>query len=306
MQNDLLSSFERYLRVERQLSAHTWRAYRRDLADLERYLQAEGAASLDTLVGVQALTHRRLRQWVGYLLQQGLKPRSVSRKVSALRSYLSYLRRQELIDHNPAQRLQLPKVKRSLPNFLKERETEALFEDLVFPDGFEGERDRCLLELLYGCGLRRSELIALGPQDMSFDPPSLRVQGKGARERMVPFGPTLAQALRRYLEAAHDAGLTLDRHLLVRPGGESLYPKLVYRIVNRYLGEVSSLDRRSPHVLRHTYATHLLDRGADLNAIKELLGHQSLAATQVYTHNSISKLKAVHQQAHPRAENHTD
>lgn len=302
MEKDLWSIFETYLRTERNLSSHTVDAYRRDLHDLAQFLQSKEQPSPFTSAGLQNLHHRDLRLWVGELMQQKLKASSISRKVSAVRSYLDHWQRQGLLAHNPARKLHLPKVKRSLPAFLKESETEHLLDGIEYPETFEGRRDRCMLELLYGCGLRRSELIGLQTTNITFDPPTLRVRGKGNKERFVPFGPTLSAVLRQYLSHAREEGISLHQALLVRPGGEPLYPKLVYRRVQQYLDQVSSLHQKSPHVLRHTYATHLLDQGADLNAIKELLGHQSLAATQVYTHNSIRKLKAVYKQAHPRAE----
>ncbi len=302
MTRDLRAPFEQYLTKERNLSPHTHAAYRRDLLDLEIFFQEKNGFSPLNSDEIKKVTHRDLRIWVGHLMQLGLKPRSISRKVSAVRSFFDYWQRQGAVSNNPARKLNLPKVKRELPAFLKEAETQTLLDEISFPQTFEGERDRCLLELLYGCGLRRSEVIGLQVSDIQFNPPALKVRGKGNKDRIVPFGPTLDVALKRYLNAAKEAGIQPREELLVRPSGEPLYPNLVYRVVQRYLSLVTTLHTKSPHVLRHTYATHLLDRGADLNSIKELLGHESLAATQVYTHNSIRKLKSVHKQAHPRAE----
>ena len=302
MQEQLRQQFLDFLRFERGLSKHTLQAYRRDLADLHEFLQTDGELGLDDLSGLSKVKHQDLRLWLGELLQAQLKPRSIARKVSAVRSFFDYLRQQDVIDFNPAHRLKLPKVGRSLPVFLKEQEVEQLLDPGRFADNFIGQRDRCLLELLYGCGLRRSEVIALKTSDITFNPPSLRVSGKGNKERFVPFGPTLTEVLGSYLRMAKSEGLTLNGPLLMRQNGQKLYPNLVYRIVKQQMGLAGDLPKGSPHVLRHTYATHLLDRGADLNAIKELLGHQSLAATQVYTHSSISKLRSVHKLAHPRAE----
>ncbi|MEM9987314.1 MAG: tyrosine-type recombinase/integrase, partial [Bacteroidota bacterium] len=302
MREKLRQQFLDFLRFERGLSLHTLQAYRRDLADLHEFLQKDGELGLDKLSELSQIKHQDLRLWLGALLQAQLKPRSIARKVSAVRCFFDYLRNQALIDANPAQRLKLPKIGRSLPVFLKEPEVEQLLAPERFADTFRGQRDRCLLELLYGCGLRRSEVIALKTSDLTFNPPSLRISGKGNKQRFVPFGPTLTEVLGSYLQWAKAEGLTLDGPLLMRENGQGLYPNLVYRIVKQQMGLAGDLPKGSPHVLRHTYATHLLDRGADLNAIKELLGHQSLAATQVYTHNSISKLRSVHKLTHPRAE----
>ncbi|RMG69231.1 MAG: hypothetical protein D6722_10845, partial [Bacteroidetes bacterium] len=235
-----------------------------------------------------------------------LSYRSLARKLSAAKTYFRFLQQRGLLDNNPAATVTVPRYDKPLPAFLKESEAEALLDGKHFPAGFEGARDRLMLELLYGCGLRRAELISLRLADLDRYGRTLTVTGKGNKTRRLPYGQHVATALDTYLEAAQAEDVSLDQALLVRPNGAPLYPKLVYRLVRQYVGQVASLAHRGPHVLRHSYATHLLDRGADLNAIKELLGHSSLAATQVYTHNSISKLKRVHNQAHPRAGNHKD
>jgi len=207
---------------------------------------------------------------------------------------------------NPVASLKLPRFEQKLPVFLKETETEHLFERVDFGDDFSGRRDRALLELLYGCGLRRSEIVGLRPENVDLYQRQLRIMGKGGKERIVPFGKAVAEAQQAYLELRQQLLAPDPAAFFLKADGQPLYPKLVYRLVQKYLAVVSSRTQLSPHVLRHTFATHLLDRGADLNAIKELLGHASLAATQVYTHNSISKLKSVYAQAHPRATNHKE
>ncbi len=302
----LLDSFIQYLTVSRGVSPHTVKAYQTDLAGLDAFVQGEALDSIYALAGASAVDHRLLRMWIGELLGRDLSPRSIARKLSAARSYFRYLHRQGHLSANPAGRLHIPKANRSLPIFLHENDIRDLLDGLEEASSFEAERDRCLLELLYGCGLRRSELVALRRSDLSFSPPSIRVRGKGQKERILPFGPHLHGVIERYLARAQAEGVSTEAALLVRPDGQPLYGELVYRIVRRELTQISALQRRSPHVIRHTYATHLLDRGADLNSIKDLLGHQSLAATQVYTHNSISKLKTVYKQAHPRAETDND
>ncbi|GAB4406859.1 MAG: tyrosine recombinase XerC [Bacteroidia bacterium] len=298
--------FFTYLQIERNYSVHTLRAYETDLRDLAAWLTAHFACDLWETEGAACVTHRHLRSWMAQLMEQGCTARTVARKLSSARSYFRYLRRAHLLPANPAARLRLPRFEQKLPVFLQESETEELLRLDVFGDTFEEQRDRCMLELLYGCGLRRSELIGLRLADVNRYARTLRVRGKGNKERILPYGRHAADAIDTYLEAARRDNIALDAAFFVRPNAQPLYPKLVYETVGRHLARVSTRSRRSPHVLRHTFATHMLDRGADLDAIKELLGHSSLAATQVYTHNTISKLKAVHDQAHPRAGTYKD
>ncbi|MEL6843461.1 MAG: tyrosine-type recombinase/integrase, partial [Bacteroidota bacterium] len=247
---------------------------------------------------------KHLRAWMGALIEEGLKARSVSRKLSSAKRYFRYLQREGIVEINPAKRIKVPRFEKKLPAFLKESETEQLFDLLEFPDSFEGKRDRAMLELLYGCGLRRSEIVGLRFTDLDTFKRSVRVRGKGNKERIIPYGKHVEAALQAYVDTVEVANLTQQNALFMRPSGEAIYAQLLYRVVRKYLNQISSLQQKSPHVLRHTFATHLLDHGADLNAIKELLGHSSLAATQVYTHNSIGKLKKVFHQSHPRAQNH--
>ena len=294
--------FQTYLTIERNYSPHTLEAYVRDLDTLHAYLVAQEGIDVYEPGDVEKLTHRIIRNWMAQLVHEGMAPRSVARKISAVKTYLNFLQRSGYLPNNPAKRLHVPGFDKNLPHFLKEQEAEALFEQELYPATLEGVRDKCVLELLYGCGLRRSEIIALRREDVDMAARQLKVSGKGNKERIVPFGHHAYQALNAYLQEVQTAGISLEEAFFVRPSGEKLYPQLVYRIVKHYLSRVSDLAQRSPHVLRHTFATHLLDHGADLNAIKELLGHNSLAATQVYTHNSIRKLKSVHQQAHPRSD----
>ncbi|MFK7925535.1 MAG: tyrosine-type recombinase/integrase [Bacteroidia bacterium] len=300
----LLAKFQQYLKIEKQFSAHTLEAYTLDLKQLSDFLDSEYEIDLYATEQLELISHKQLRAWMGALLGEGLKSRSVARKLSSAKRYFRFLQREKLIELNPAKRVKVPRFERKLPAFLKEKETEYLFDQLNFPDTFEGKRDRAILELLYGCGLRRSEVVSLKAGDLDIFNRSVRVSGKGNKERIVPYGHHVATALQGYLLAIEADGLNLQAGLFIRPNNQAIYPQLVYRIVRKYLEKVSSLQQKSPHVLRHTFATHLLDNGADLNAIKELLGHSSLAATQVYTHNSIAKLKKVFHQAHPRAQNH--
>ncbi len=296
----LWKKFKTYLKVEKQYADHSLVAYTNDIQGFHEYLSIRGKDLFDP-VDVKQITHRDIRAWMGNMISKGLSYRSVARKISAVKTYFGFLYKSEKVDSNPANKLKVPAFEKPLPAFLKQQETEALFERIEFPKSFTGMRDRCILELLYGCGLRRSELIGMSLGDVDFYEQHLRVLGKGNKERLIPFGKHLSMALQGYIQCAKEAGVSLEKGLLVRLDGQALYPKLVYRVSQKYLSQVCSLAKTSPHVLRHTYATHMLENGADLNAIKELLGHKSLAATQIYTHNTIGKLKKVHLQAHPRA-----
>lgn len=299
----LWEKFEQYLTVERRYSSHTIKAYKTDLNDLNSFLLEIGNVSLFQEEDIEKIHHRLLRDWMASLIERGISNRSVARKLSAAKSFFSYLHKSTLIPTNPASRVKVPKFEKKLPSFLKESETEYLLDQIEFPDTFEGVRDKCLIEMLYGCGLRSSEAMSLTRQEVDLHTQTIRVHGKGNKERDLPFGKHLTSAILAYLNRCEADGIQLKEAFFVRNNGKTLYPSLIYKIINQYLGQASSLSQRSPHVLRHTFATHMLDNGADLNAIKELLGHSSLAATQVYTHNTISKLKSVHAQAHPRAEN---
>ncbi|MEZ4828557.1 MAG: tyrosine-type recombinase/integrase [Bacteroidia bacterium] len=295
------NQFQRYIKVEKRFSPHTENAYMTDLSQFAVWAQDELELDIFSPEGATAITHKNIRAWMVSLMKEGQSPRTTGRKISALKTYFGFLHKSEAIASNAAARVKMPGFEKKLPAFLKESETENLFDQIPFPDNFEGIRDRAMLELFYGCGLRRAELLSLSQKDIQSYDRLIRVKGKGNRERIVPYGKNVDLALSRYLSAVEAAGYSAEESLFLRKDGTPVYPRLVHRVVEKYLTPVTSLARKSPHILRHTFATHLLDNGADLNAIKELLGHASLAATQVYTHNTISKLKTVHTQAHPRA-----
>jgi integrase/recombinase XerC len=296
----LRENFEAYLRFERNFAENTRIAYLNDLDSFSSFLQEQGG-SLFEEEGARQIRHRSLREWMGAMLASGISHRSVARKLSAVKTYFHFLKRKGVLTLNPANRVKVPKFEKNLPSFLKESETSRMLDEIPFPATLEGHRDKAILELLYGCGLRRSELIRLCFPDLDMYAQTIRVTGKGRKVRILPFGTAIRKSLEAWLVARTEAGLQSRGPLFVRPGGEPLYPQLVYRMVLRYTGLATGASGKSPHVLRHTFATHMLDRGADLNAIKEMLGHSSLASTQVYTHNTISKLKSVHALAHPRA-----
>ncbi|MFN8397271.1 MAG: tyrosine-type recombinase/integrase [Bacteroidia bacterium] len=297
----LEGSFHQYLQVERNYSPHTLLAYTQDLRAFDAFLKEHYSQSLFEEAGAKSVTHRTIRVWMGELMEAGAGNRTVGRKVASLSTYFKWLRKTGICDQNPVSKVTTPKFEKKLPSFLKHDSIDQLFQGIEFEDSFEGWRDKALLELFYSCGFRRSELIGLLFHNIDFANATVKVMGKGRKERVVPLGSHAARAMKGYMKACDEKGLDYRGTFFLRPEGEPLYDRLVHRIVDKYLKQVSSLSKTSPHVLRHTFATHLLDRGADLNAIKEMLGHSSLAATQVYVHNSISKLKDVYSKAHPKA-----
>ena len=293
------NDFIDYLRYERRVSAHTVTAYEGDLSQFFAFLEEK--LEIHQLSDV----HREdIRAWVISLLEdESLEPRSVGRKISAVKAFYRYKLKIKELSVNPTLTIHTPKIAKKLPQYVEQRDMEHLFTDIPFEETFEGLRDRTILELFYATGMRESELLNLKTQDIHFQDNTIKVLGKRNKERLIPFGNRLSELLTMYLENLQKkfSDGTENNYIFVTDKGEQLYPKAVYRIVRKYLDMVTTIDKRSPHVIRHTFATHLLNNGADLNAIKTILGHSSLAATQVYTHNSIEQLKSIYKQAHPRA-----
>ncbi len=289
-------SFLNYLRFEKRASGHTVTAYAGDLKDFYGYLRE--TYEIET---IQEVVHVHIRSWMVFLLSSGLVARSINRKVSTLKAYYKFMMRQGLITQDPTIRIVRPKVPKRLPMVVDGPSMDRLLDDLPFPDGYEGVRDKTILELFYGCGLRASELLGLKVGNIDLFQQQLKVLGKRNKERIIPFHTLLRDQLRLYLQSRAEAFAEAPEWLFLTEKGNKMYPTLVYKMVHHYLSTVSTLSQRSPHVLRHTFATHMLDQGADLNAVKELLGHTSLAATQVYTHNSVEKLKEVYRKSHPKA-----
>ncbi|MCB0607688.1 MAG: tyrosine-type recombinase/integrase [Lewinella sp.] len=295
-----MSSVERfiqYLQFEKRSSSHTVDAYRTDLEQFGRFL-----AETYQLESIDEVTHFYIRSWVVSMMDAGMNPSSVRRKLSTLKSYFRFLLQRKVIGKNPMRQVTLPKTAKRLPVVTQAKDLENLLDNTAFPEDYNGWRDRLVLEMLYGLGLRRSELIRLHLPDIDWKGRLVKITGKGNKQRLVPFGPSLQRLLEGYM-AARSAEFPQSANpcVFLTEKGEPMYPKLVYNIVKRYLSILPALEKRSPHVLRHSFATHLSENGADLNAIKGLLGHANLAATQVYTHNSIEKLKQVYRQAHPKA-----
>lgn len=293
----LKARFIQYISEQKKYSAHTQTAYAQDLLQFEDFITERYELSFE---GVQ---HLHAREYIVYLMDQGIGASSIGRKLSTLRSFYKYLQRQGQISRNPMLLVKAPKVAKKLPVFVDDHKMDELLDSTVlFDDSFPSVRDKMMMELFFGTGMRLSELIGLQESDFSFYEHTVKVLGKGNKERIVPISPQLSAQLEAFLELKRLQRFeTKATALFVTDKGEALYPKYVYNKVKHYLALVSTQDKRSPHVLRHSYATSLLNRGADLNAIKELLGHASLAATQVYTHNSIERLKSIYKQAHPKA-----
>lgn len=293
----MLNTFLKYLEFEKRYSVHTLTSYQNDISQFQLFLQKN--YQTDALAIVE---HRHIRAWIVHLMQQKISPKSINRKVAALKTLYKFGLKRGLVNDIPTQKTQSLKVPKKLPEFVQEKSLDNLLNNFDFEDSFEDSRDALILELLYGTGIRLSELLQLKPADVNFYQQTIKVKGKGNKERIVPLHQQLVNRIKMYL--SHKNKLFSDndeQRLIVTNKGEHAYPVMINRVVKKYLSVYSTVEKRSPHVLRHSFATHLLNKGADLNAVKELLGHSSLAATQVYTHNSLEKLKKAFDQAHPKA-----
>ena len=292
-----LDSFLKYLQYEKRYSIHTVISYKTDLEQFSSFLNSSFQNLTPELVDFKAL-----RSWFVHLIETGIQPRSINRKIATLRSYYKFLLKQGKIRKDPMLKVRILKTKKSLPYFVKEPDIIKLLNDHDYEDKFEGIRDKLMLELLYGTGIRLSELIGLKTADINFHEETIKVLGKRNKERIIPVNHELKNLMHVYISRKkNEFGENDNIYLIVNNDGGNCYPMMVYRTVKKYLEIFTSVEKKSPHVLRHTFATHLLDKGADLNAVKDLLGHSSLAATQIYTHNSMEKLKKVFDQAHPKA-----
>ena len=295
MFDERLTDFIQYLRFEKRYSAHTITAYQKDLEQFREYLSKEFA-----LKELGDITHFHIRGWLAGMKGNKQTARTINRKISSLNSYYKYLLKSGLAEKNPVRQLHAQRLPERLPVYLKESETEHLLNEIQFDEGFKGITDRLICELLYSTGMRRNELQQLKETDIEWSLNQIRILGKGNKERLVPVSPVLLDSLRDYMEEKRKLKKYDDKYLLNLEKGKPLYAVYIYRIINQYLGQTTTLHKKSPHVLRHTFATHLLNNGANIQAIKDLLGHSSLAATQIYTHNNIDKLKEIHKQNHPR------
>ncbi len=289
--------FFKYLQYEKRYSPHTLTSYHTDLGQFAQYLD-----QVYQITDPAEADHTIIRSWLLTLVQNSIKPRSINRKIACLRSYYRFLLSQQRISANPMLRIKAPKAPKKLPGFVLEEPFNNLLDSFDFKNTFEGQRDRLILEFLYGTGIRLAELIGIEEADIDTYAKTVRVLGKGNKERIVPINDSLMGCIKVYLQYKKtEFEDNYSEKLLVSNKARPLYPKFVYRVVKKYISLITTSDHNSPHVLRHSFATHLLNKGADLNAIKELLGHSSLAATQVYTHNSIEQLKSIFEKAHPKA-----
>lgn len=290
--------FIQFLASEKHYSPHTIAAYKNDLAQFHTF-----SISNYDLVNAVDLDHQVIRSWLAHMVESGVSARSARRKLSTLKSYFRFLLKRGLIRENPMQKIIAPRASQKLPVFVGKDKMEKLFELISTDVGFIGIRNRLVMEMLYATGMRVSELIAIKHKYISMEAMTLIVTGKRNKQRIIPFGSQLLAVLKDYLVIKEEQFgiININDYLITTVKGKQSYPRLIYNIVTRNLLLVTTQTKKSPHVIRHSFATGMLNNGADLNAIKELLGHSSLAATQVYTHNTIERIKHIYQQAHPKA-----
>ena len=294
----LIEKFIKYIQFEKRFSQNTIIAYTKDLSQFSTYI-----LSVYQIREIEKSDFQVIRSWIVYLVGESVSSVTINRKLSALKSFFRYLLKEGVIRENPMLKIIAPKSNKRLPEFVGKDNMESLFRDIEFDEGFAGSRDKLIIEMLYFTGMRLSELINLKDTDIDIHSQRIKVLGKRNKERIIPFSLVLQNSIESYIKIREKDIIHVEQnpYFFVTQKGNKLYEKLVYRTVNSYLGKVSTLRKKSPHVLRHTFATHMLNNGADLNAIKELLGHANLAATQIYTHNTIDQLKSIYKQAHPRA-----
>ena len=295
----LVNDYLNYLKLEKRYSQNTIASYSNDLKEFHCFL----SSNFDDIPFIQ-VTFNTLRTWLVWLSDKGLSNRSINRKISVIRGFYLFLKKIGEMDENPSLNLSVLKTKKSVHIVYSEKEMESLFNDFerfkTTKKTFEETRDQCLLFTFYYTGIRRFELISLTLLDLDFSSEKIKIRGKGNKERSIPMHPELKKKLTEYLKLRNREINPSVEFLFATKKGNKLYPKFVYKVVNLYLERVTSKMKKSPHILRHTFATHLLERGADINSIKELLGHSSLSSTQIYARNSISRLKYIYKQAHPR------
>jgi len=293
-----IQQFIKYIQSEKRFSEHTITAYTKDLQQFSSFISSEYNTT-----SASEINHHMVRSWIVSLVDKQTSSRSINRKLSTLKTYYKYLLKNELVKENPMAKIPPLKPDKKLPEFVSKQHMDLLLDEVEFEKGFEGARNKLIIEILYYTGMRLSELTELKDSDIDLNKLQLKVLGKRNKERLIPFEQNLKNSIYTYINSRDSKfeGVESDHYFLLTSKGRKIYKKLVYRVVNLYLSQVSTLQKTSPHILRHTFATHMLNNGADLNAIKEILGHANLSATQVYTHNTIDKLKTIYKQAHPRA-----
>ena len=285
-----ISSFCDYISHQKRYSIHTVTAYKKDLEQFEDFL----------LIDFQITSFKEanspiIRSWIVKMIESNISPRSINRKISTLKSFYKFLLKNNQIETNPLLKVVTPKTSKRLPVFVGENEISNLFSKIKFPENYEGCRDELIMEFLYATGIRLIELVNLQLKSIDYHNSTIKVLGKRNKERIIPFSNNLKTKINNYLSERKKLQ-SIEPHLFLTKVGKKTYPKLVYRVVNHYLSLVTTVSKKSPHVMRHTFATHMLNNGADLNSIKEILGHSNLSATQIYTHNTIEKLKNIHKQ----------
>ena len=292
-----VQQFLDYLKFQKRYSRHTIISYQNDLQSFFDFLILRFGT-----MPLPDIKPTFVRSWLAQLKQNGMDSKSITRKISALKSFFKYQLRQHEITVSPMATIGSPKLKKRLPQYVDKEDMNTLFTHVEFPDNWEGRTQRLLIRLFYNTGIRQGELIGLREIQVDKYNLSIKVLGKGNKERVIPVSKELMDSMQEYLASKRDHFAEVDKeYFFVSARGGKLYPRFVYNTVRKYLGMVTTIDKKSPHVLRHSFATHLMNNGADLNAVKELLGHSSLASTQVYTHNTIEKLKDIHKKAHPKA-----
>lgn len=294
----MLEGFLHYLQYEKRFSPYTVISYKTDLEQFSEYLALQYG-----ITEIADASHQMIRSWFVSLMEQHITPRSVNRKKAALNSFFKYLNKHGLSTENPMNKVLSPKTVKRLPAFVEEEKMKTLLDEYIpqQDNSFITLRDQLIIEMLYNTGMRLSELVNLKTADVNGFSMTIKVLGKRNKERIIPYNNRLQKLIKEYIDLRQKTILEPCDYFFVTTKGKKVYQKLVYRVVIYYLNTITSQDKKSPHVLRHTFATHMLNHGADLNSIKELLGHANLSATQVYTHNTIEKLKTVYKQSHPKA-----
>lgn len=297
--HNALEAFISYLTFEKRYSRHTVLAYHDDLQEFTKFLADQFEMVNPPLTEISA---SMIRSWLAALKEENKSAKTINRKISCLKSFFKYHLRRGNLEKTPMSSVTAPKISKKLPQYVEQQDMNTLFTHVEFPDTWQGHTDRLLLSIFYHTGMRLSELVNLRESQVNAAGNTLKILGKGNKERLVPVSPELIASLQDYVNRKRSELKTPDTtYLLVNEKGKKLAPRSVYQSVNNWLKTVTTIDKKSPHVLRHTFATHLMNNGADINAVKELLGHSSLAATQIYTHNTIEKLKDVYKKAHPKA-----
>jgi integrase/recombinase XerC len=289
--------FFQYIQFEKRYSPYTVTSYHNDIYQFFSFLQLEYSIS-----DCRDADFMQIRSWLVSLMEQGISSRSVNRKITTLKSLYKFLIREGEITENPMVKIIAPKISKRLPVYVEKEKMDTLLDEIDFEKDIEGARNHLIVEMFYLTGMRLSELVNLKISDVDLVKKTIKVLGKRNKERIIPLGNSIIDRLEIYIKSRNEINEKVDNnYLFITSKGKKVYQKLVYRVINNYLSMVTTLEKKSPHILRHTFATHMLNNGADLNAIKEILGHSNLSATQIYTHNTIEKLKKVYKQSHPRA-----